>query len=152
MGLAAAKVGETRARALFADMTSELNSVVVQGGADSPGRMALYILAAHAVGEDPAFGSANLVRRLEETLNVAPAPAPSAPSTPTPSASTATPTPTPGSAALPASASSTGSAASTGTLANSGARGDLGWLAAGAVLLVVAGGMLVAVSRRRRSP
>jgi hypothetical protein len=148
MGLAASKVGETRARALFADMTSELSSAVVQAGADSPGRIALYILAGHALGEDTAFGSANLVDRLEETLNVAPTPTPSA--TPTPGATTTTPTQ--GGAALAQSASTTGSSAQTATLANSGARGDLGWLAGAAVLLVVAGGALLVVSGRRRSP
>jgi len=68
LALAAAGVDPTGANAALGYLAGHVDAYVVSGGVDGPGQLALLILDAHALGEDPyAFGGTDLVSRLLAT-------------------------------------------------------------------------------------
>jgi hypothetical protein len=68
LALAAANVDLPLARTGLAYMEQNVNAYVTVEGSDGPGKLALLILAAHALGADPTnFGGTNLVARLLAT-------------------------------------------------------------------------------------
>ena len=65
LALASAGVDPSGAFAALGYLAGHVDNYVVSGGTDSPGPLALLILDAHALGEDPYdFGGSNLVSRL----------------------------------------------------------------------------------------
>jgi hypothetical protein len=68
LALAAANVDPTGAYAALNYLGANLSTYVTADGSDGPGQLALLILDAHALGENPyAFGGTNLVSRLLAT-------------------------------------------------------------------------------------
>jgi hypothetical protein len=71
LALASANADPSVAATALSYMESNVNSYVVQGGADGPGQLALLILDAHALGANPtSFGGTDLVTRLLATEQV----------------------------------------------------------------------------------
>ena len=68
LALAAANVDLPLARTGLAYMEANANAYIAAEGSDGPGQLSLLILAAHALGANPAnFGGTNLVARLLAT-------------------------------------------------------------------------------------
>ena len=68
LALSAANVGLTQARTALAYLKAHVEQYVSAGGADGPGQLALLILDAVALGENPrSFGGTDLVTRLLAT-------------------------------------------------------------------------------------
>ena len=74
LALAALGGNDARLDQVWAAVETDREDIVTSSGADVPGRLALVILLAHALGEDPtavgAGGGADLVARLQATLTV----------------------------------------------------------------------------------
>jgi hypothetical protein len=68
LALAAANVAPATAKRMLSYVAGHLQAYVTQGGSDGPSQLALLILDAHALGQNPAsFGGTDLVSRLLAT-------------------------------------------------------------------------------------
>jgi hypothetical protein len=68
LALEGANVNLAKAKVALSYLGTNAASYVVESGVDAPGNLALLILAAHALGQDPTtFGGINLVSRLLAT-------------------------------------------------------------------------------------